>query len=287
MTPAPAPIAAVTVGAVDAAGATEGASPPVRIHVGTSGWHYEHWRGPFYPPALLPSQWLAFYAAHFRTVEINSSFYRLPTPAAVRAWSAETPPGFLFSVKASRFITHMKKLKDPDATCPPFLDVAQGLGEKLGPVLFQLPPRWHADTQRLESFLAEWPRELPCAFEFRDPDWHRPEILEILRRHNAAFCVFDLGGVTTPLELTADFAYLRLHGPGAPYCGRYGHAALETWADRIRRFEGVKAVYVYFDNDQAGHAVADAMELRELLGDATFSAGGGYRATAGDRLEER
>jgi len=236
----------------------------VRVHIGTSGWVYPHWRRRFYPAGLPEPEWLAFYAAHFGSVEVNRSFYRLPSAGNFAAWRDETPEGFVFAVKASRYITHMKKLKDPGETLPPLLEAAAGLGGKLGPLLFQLPPRWHVDEERLRSFLKSLPQGLRAAFELRDPSWHTQAIADLLAESNAAFCVYDLGGVESPRRVTADFAYVRLHGPGEPYCGRYGTAALSDWAGWLKRQE-VDAAYVYFDNDQAAYAVRDALELKEML----------------------
>jgi uncharacterized protein YecE (DUF72 family) len=236
-----------------------------RFFIGTSGWHYGHWRDVFYPEGLPPERWLAYYARHFNTVEINRSFYRLPEPAAVARWCECVPAGFRFALKASRFITHMKKLKEPRESLKAFSEVAAGLGMRLGPVLFQLPPHWRVDPARLAAFLAALPRNWRCAFELRDPSWHCEEVYAALRRHNAAFCIFDLGGFTSPLELTADFAYLRLHGPGEPYAGRYGRRRLRDWAAAIQGWKGQGEVHAYFDNDEAGFAVQDALELRRLL----------------------
>lgn len=236
----------------------------MQFHIGTSGWVYPHWRGHFYPEGLAEPDWLAFYARHLDSVEINRSFYRLPARANFAAWRAGTPEGFVFAVKASRFITHMKKLKEPEATLPPLLEAAAGLDGKLGPLLFQLPPRWHVNPERLRTFLQTLPMGIRAAFELRDPSWHTQEILDLLAEHNAAFCVYDIGGIASPRAVTADFAYLRLHGPGAPYCGRYGTAALTEWADWLRQ-QRVETAYAYFDNDQAAHAVRDAMELKEML----------------------
>lgn len=236
-----------------------------RYFIGTSGWHYAHWRGVFYPEGLAAEQWLGFYARHFNTVEINSSFYRLPAPETLARWRGDAPPGFRFAVKASRFITHMKKLKDPESSLADFRRVVGGLGPRAGPVLFQLPPRWRVDAGRLAAFLGALPRDWRCAFELRDPSWHCPEVYALLRRHRAAFCVFDLGGFTAPLELTADFGYLRLHGPAEAYAGRYGIRRLRAWAAAIRGWRAAREVYVYFDNDEAGYAVADALELKGLL----------------------
>jgi len=237
------------------------------ILIGTSGWHYPHWRGVFYPESLLASEWLGFYGRHFDTVEVNYSYYHLPTLKAVHDWTVATPPGFSFAVKASRYITHMKKLKDPGTSIAALLPVVEGFSGKRGPVLFQLPPRWGADPQRLEAFLDAWPAAIPCAFEFRDPDWHCEAVYAVLRRHHAAFCVFDLGGFRSPFRVTADFVYLRLHGPVASYGGRYGTEALREWAVRLKDREGAKTVYVYFNNDQAGAAVVDALELKDILGE--------------------
>jgi len=238
------------------------------IHIGTSGWHYAHWRGPFYPDDLAPRHWLEFYARRFDTVEINNSFYRLPSPGALRAWTRGTPHTFRFAIKASRYITHMKKLTDPVPSLKAFLAVVEGLGGKAGPALFQLPPRWRCNPERLAAFLRALPRRLPCAFELRDPSWHDPEIYRLLRRHNAAFCIFDLAGFTAPFELTADFAYIRLHGPAGAYRGCYGKKQLQGWARRIRSWKDLKRVYVYFDNDQAGYAPGNALELKALLAKA-------------------
>jgi len=236
----------------------------VRTHIGTSGWVYPHWRGAFYPPDMPEAEWLAFYSAQLRSVEINRSFYRLPTRESFVAWREATPRDFVFAVKASRYITHMKKLKEPERTLSPLLDAASGLGDKLGPLLFQLPPSWHADMPRLRDFLQMLPRTVRAAFELRDPSWHRADVFDLLAEFNAAFCVYELGGFQSPRVLTADFAYVRLHGPGAPYCGRYGTAALHDWAQWLGAAR-VKAAYVYFDNDEAAYAVRDAIELQTLF----------------------
>ncbi|HEY3351658.1 MAG TPA: DUF72 domain-containing protein [Polyangia bacterium] len=234
--------------------------------VGTSGWHYPHWRGPFYPPDLPVAQLLAFYAARFDTVEVNNFFYRLPTLKAVDAWRDGTPPGFLFAIKGSRFLTHMKKLKDPAEGLGRMLPVCEELGQKLGPILFQLPPRWGKDAGRLDEFLAALPRTHRYAFELRDPSWHASDVLAVLRRHAAAFCQWELAGVQSPLEITADIAYVRLHGPGGPYQGSYSRGRLATWAKRIRAWEReLRGIYIYFDNDQAGYAAHDAQALRRML----------------------
>jgi uncharacterized protein YecE (DUF72 family) len=237
------------------------------VRVGTSGWHYKHWRGPFYPEPMPPRDMLAFYSRHFDSVEINNSFYRLPTAAAVEEWREATPEGFCFAVKGSRFLTHMKKLKDPEAGLARFLPPVEGLGEKLGPILFQLPPRWRVDEGRLAAFLGALPACHRYSFELRDPSWHTRTVYDLLGRHNAAFCVYDIGGFQSPVVITADFTYVRLHGPLAEkYQGSYGAYALDAWAARVREWRReLKSVYFYFDNDIGGHAVQDALLLRSML----------------------
>ena len=237
-----------------------------RIHVGTSGWHYGHWVGPFYPEGLASDARLAHYAQTFAAVELNNSFYQLPDAASLEAWCDATQPGFLFACKASRYITHMKKLKDPDASTPKFFAAVDALGAKLGPILFQLPPRWRAAPERLDAFLAALPAGHRYAFEFRDASWWSEEVEAILRAHGAAFCAFDLEGRQSPLPVTADFVYLRLHGPDGAYQGSYDDAALERWAAWLggRRDEG-RDVFCFFDNDEAGYAPADAARLQAML----------------------
>lgn len=236
--------------------------------IGTSGWHYRHWQGRYYPDDLSPVRWLGYYAREFDSVEINASFYRLPTRAAVRAWRAAVPSNFRFALKASRTITHFKKLRAPRTSLRPLLGVARALGGQCGPLLFQLPPRWGCNAARLESFLAALPRGHEYAFELRDPGWHQPRVYTLLRRHNAAFCIYQLAGFESPHVITADYAYVRLHGPAAQaYGGSYTDAALAAWAAEIRGWRRLKRVYVYFDNDEAGYAVRNARTLRRLLAD--------------------
>ncbi len=234
--------------------------------IGTSGWHYDHWVGPFYPTGLDRKAWLDFYAQHFQTAEINNTFYQLPTDHAVDEWRRQAPSGFVFACKASRYITHMKKLKDPAASVPRFFDALRPLGRKRGPTLFQLPPHWRVDLQRLTDFLEASPVAGRCAFEFREETWWTREVYDVLSRHNATFCEFELSGKRSPSVTTADFHYVRLHGPGGPYQGQYDGRTLAGWA---RRFEKWLAkghdVYCYFDNDQAGYAPQDALRLQEML----------------------
>jgi uncharacterized protein YecE (DUF72 family) len=237
----------------------------VAIHIGTSGWHYKHWKGPFYPPDLPASRWLDFYTAHFDTVELNNTFYRLPPPTAAGMWRDSTPPGFRFAVKGSRFLTHMKKLKDPEPGIAKFFERIDPLGPKLGPVVFQLPPFWDVDPGRLDAFLQALPPGPKYAFELRNPTWHTDEVLRILRCHNAAFCIFEIAGFRTGFPITADFTYVRLHGPDGAYQGSYSHEQLAAWAGRIRDWQrDLHDIYLYFDNDQAAFAVDNALTLKRL-----------------------
>lgn len=240
---------------------------PGKVHIGTSGWHYHHWRGPFYPPDMPPDEMLSFYANRFATVEINNSFYRLPSAAAVAAWTRQVPENFIFAPKASRYTTHVKRLKDAPASFEKYFPRIKPLGKKLGPILFQTPPHFVPDVARLESFVTVLPRQYRYAFEFRDPRWFCDDVRKVLSTHECAFCIFDIGGLQSPQWLTADFAYLRLHGPGRKYQGSYDDAALRNWAKLIRGFVRKNAdVYCYFDNDEKGFAPQDALRLRKILG---------------------
>lgn len=208
-----------------------------------------------------------FYARHFNTVEINNSFYRLPTAKTFDAWRESAPRNFVYAVKASRFITHMKKLKDPKPSSEKFFLVADRLEKKLGPILFQLPPRWKLNLDRLAEFLEALPREHRYAFEFRDESWLVPEMFRLLTKYKAAFCIHDFADMKMPEEITADFAYVRFHGPtSAKYWGSYSDGQLRVWAERIDGWRGkLSAVYVYFNNDPQGAAVRNALTLKELV----------------------
>ena len=206
---------------------------------------------------------LEHYLKYFDTVELNNTFYRLPGEPALRAWREQTPANFRFAVKGSRFITHMKKLKDPEASIERFFQRIDILGGKAGPVLFQLPPGWPVDTERLERFLAVLPRHYRYAFEFRNETWNSEETLAILRRYQAAYCIFDLAGYQTPLITTADLVYVRLHGPGGKYQGDYPTSTLSEWAKRLAEWsKDRREVWVYFDNDDSGYAPKNALELK-------------------------
>ncbi len=210
---------------------------------------------------------LDFYLQHFDTVELNNSFYRLPTAEAFDCWREATPDNFIFAVKASRFITHNKKLKDPEHALDNLLPRAAHLGPKVGPILFQLPPHWRVNPERLKNLLAILPHDLRYAFEFRELSWISTSIISILKKFNAAFCIYELAGYHSPLHVTADFAYIRLHGPEmGKYQGSYSNQRLRTWARQIEYWaKNLKAIYVYFDNDQAGYAAANALSLKRMV----------------------
>lgn len=212
---------------------------------------------------------LGFYVRHFQTVEVNNSFYQLPSRQTFKAWHDQTPIGFIFAVKASRYITHMKKLRDPEPATEKFFKHVRGLGKKTGPVLFQLPPHWHSNRDRLQAFLDTLPGGYRYAFEFRDPTWFNAEVRDLLNKHHAALCVYDLAGQQSPRELTAKFAYLRLHGPAEQkYSGRYTRPQLRQWLNLCAEWmeSGARRVFVYFDNDQSGYAALNAMEMQEMAG---------------------
>ncbi len=238
-----------------------------RAWIGTSGWVYQDWRGRFYPGDLRQSQWFAYYARHFDTVEINNSFYRLPGEDVFDAWAGQAPPGFLYAVKANRYLTHVRRLIDPADPLERFLSRARRLGPSLGPVLYQLPPRWRPNLPRLAEFGALLPRDLLSVFEFRDPSWFAPEVYEILRTQGHSFCIFDMPNLPCPLEITAPAVYVRFHGSGTLYGGSYEDGVLRVWADRIRAWVASgHDVYVYFNNDMLAVAVRNAITLKEMVG---------------------
>ena len=233
------------------------------ITIGTSGWVYPHWKGLFYPSDLKEKECFTYYAARFPTVEINNSFYRLPAEQTFRNWRAQAPPGFCYAVKASRYITHLKRLKDPKEPVALFWSRARLLGETLGPVLFQLPPRFPSDPQRLDAFLKTLPPEIKPAFEFRDLSWETDEVFGLLDAAGAAFVYADRPSARVPDVVTGGWAYIRFH-QGAKLHPGYPARKLERWAGRIASLNA-KDVFVYFNNDTLGAAIRDAQKLSELL----------------------
>lgn len=238
------------------------------IRIGTAGWHYKHWVGNFYPQKFPASKMLAYYYERFDTVEINNSFYMLPKIETLSTWRETTPPDFEFAIKASRFLTHNKKLKEPENALNSFLPRAEALEEKLGPILFQLPPKWGINVERLSAFLETLPTYHRYTFEFREPSWLTDRVYELLRKQNAAFCIYELAGFHSPIEITADWAYIRLHGPGGKYQGSYSDKVLQQWAERIADWSRkLRNIYIYFDNDQAGYAAFNALALKKMVED--------------------
>ncbi len=237
-----------------------------KIHIGTSGWQYDHWTDNFYPGDLKNDEKLDFYADRLDSVEVNNSFYNLPKKETLKNWRKTVPSDFVFSVKASRYITHMKKLNDPEESTNRFLTRIKELGSKLGPVLFQLPPNWKANRERLSDFLSLLPKHVRPVMEFREESWFDNDVYDILRDANAAMCVYDLEKEKTPNAVTADFVYIRLHGPEEEaYRGKYNKQALSGWAGAISiwRDRGLD-VFCYFNNDDSGFAVENALDLREM-----------------------
>ncbi len=239
-----------------------------RLLVGTSGFVYPHWRRIFYPEGLPSKRWLFWYAQIFATVELNNTFYRLPTKEAVDKWREGTPRGFVFAVKGSRFLTHMKRLTETGQGVTRFFDPVKRLGDKLGPVLWQLPPQMtKPDPERLDRFLSHLPRRVRHAFEFRSEGWYVDEVCDVLDRHYAAFVEHDHVQRAPPRH-TGGFRYLRFHGASAPYSGRYGRIGLAAHArDLVAWRRRGRDAYVYFNNDIGGHAVLDALDLLDLIGE--------------------
>lgn len=243
-----------------------------RCSIGTSGWNYPHWSGLFYPRELKPGAWFQHYAKFFDTVEVNNTFYRLPAPEVFVRWGKDAPSGFCFALKASRFITHVKRLLEPERSAAEFLKRAAGLKNKLGPILFQMPPSGRVNLPRLRLFLEFLIRQrilpnLRVTLEIREPSWLAPEVLASLEKANVALCLADWPDLPVEGPLTADFVYIRRHGSGSLYGGSYPRTHLRREEDRIQGWlsEG-RSVYIYFNNDANAHAVANALTLKELLG---------------------
>jgi uncharacterized protein YecE (DUF72 family) len=239
-----------------------------RVLVGTSGWVYPHWRRIFYPEGVPARLWLAYYSTIFATVELNNTFYMLPPHDAVERWREDTPEGFVFACKGSRFLTHMKRLTDHETGLDRYFDRVDRLGIKQGPILWQLPPQMsRPDPGRLDAFLAAQPEGTRQVFEFRHAGWYVPEVLAVLDKHGCALCEHDLVDEAIPRP-TGSFRYLRFHGKTGKYRGRYGAERLRRVARELRDWGG--EAYVYFNNDGHGHAVWDALELIAALGDEAY-----------------
>lgn len=253
-----------------------------KAFIGTSGWVYPHWQGIFYPKDLPEKNWLSFYSRIFKSVEINSSFYHSMSKKVYEGWREKTPDDFVFAVKGSRFITHVKKLKDCHQPLKKFLDETSGLGQKRGVILFQLPPRLKADIKRLEAFLVSClqltvdgnkksANSQPSAvnrfaFEFRDESWLKDPVLAILNKYNAALCIQDSPSWPSCEAVTADFVYLRFHGGRLLYTSSYSQKELKSWALKIRQWlnQGLD-VFAYFNNDAMGYAIENAQAITKSL----------------------
>jgi uncharacterized protein YecE (DUF72 family) len=237
------------------------------VRIGCSGWNYGHWRERVYPKGLPPRRWLEHYATLFDTVEVNNTFYRLPTRAAVAGWVEGSPPGFVFAAKASRYLTHIKRLTDLDRGAQRFYEQLEPLVEspKMGPVLWQLPANFHRNDERLADALEALPRGRHC-FEFRHASWFVPEVYELLRAHDAALVIGD--SPQRPFqahELTADWTFVRFHHGSRGRNGNYSDRELEEWAERVDAWRRRVDVYAYFNNDWEGYAVKNGVRLKELL----------------------
>jgi len=254
------------VGHASVSDGTGGGAPTApSARVGCSGWQYKHWRSTFYPADLPASQWFAYYASQFDTVEINNTFYRLPEASTFAAWRKQATPGFLYAVKASLFLTHMKKLKDPAEPIHRLFQRAQRLQRTFGPILYQLPPHWPADIERLSAFVRALPKRRQHVIEFREPSWYNDEVFELLERKGIALCLHDMAGSGTGKVALGPFVYVRFHGP-AKYTGRYDDRVLGGWGEWLaaQMREG-RQVFAYFNNDAAGHAPTDAIRLRRAI----------------------
>ncbi|MBW1740927.1 MAG: DUF72 domain-containing protein [Deltaproteobacteria bacterium] len=235
------------------------------IRIGTSGWSYPHWQERFYPADWPKSRWLEYYTEHFDTVELNATFYQLPKPKTFENWKARTPDHFLWALKANKYITHTKRLKKPDEPLERFYTAASGLKEKLGPILFQLPPSLSFDEREFEAFCQSLDPYQRHTLEVRHPSWINDRLFAILKKYNLAFCIADTAGRYPYYEVvTADFVYIRLHGSKKLYASDYSEEELQAWAQKIK--EWGKDVYLYFDNDFEGYAVKNAKRLKEILG---------------------
>jgi uncharacterized protein YecE (DUF72 family) len=236
------------------------------VRIGTSGWHYGSWWGPFFPQDLKKKDALRYYGSQFSATELNAPFYRTPTVEAVRGWVEQTPDDFLFAWKASKFITHWKRLSERSENSIELLESRlKLLGRKAGPVLFQLPPRFEANRERLAAFLEMLPKRRRYVFEFRHPSWYDDAILDVLRERNVALCISDHHHAPAPWVATATHVYLRPHGPGGRYQGSYGDETFRDWARHIARWRRQgRDVFCFFDNDQKSAAPLDARRLAAL-----------------------
>jgi len=236
------------------------------LHIGTSGWSYKHWRNTFYPENLKVKDQFSYYINNFNSVEINNTFYGMPADETFQNWESQVPEDFRYVIKANRFITHIKKLHDPEDSLLIFMEKVKFLEHKLGAILFQLPPTLQVNLRLLEDFLMALSTKNRYVFEFRNSTWYLPEVYQLLEKYNCAFCIYELAGHVSPIEVTADFVYVRLHGPtSVKYQGSYSDETLQEWADQCHKWLETKDVFVYFDNDEKGYAAFNALQLKKIM----------------------
>ncbi|RJR30955.1 DUF72 domain-containing protein [Candidatus Parcubacteria bacterium] len=237
-----------------------------RIHIGTSGWSYNHWKKVFYPVNFAVQDWLRYYSLFFDTVEINNTFYVLPEKNSFFRWRKTVNKDFVFAVKASRYITHIKRLKTPDKATRLFWQRVKFLKDNLGPILFQLPPGFKKDTERFKKFIHTLPKGIKAVIEFRNREWFCREVKNVLAESNTGFCIYNGLGFTAPLWVTSSMVYIRLHGPKKMYRGNYSPKELILWSKRIKKWsKDGKEVYCYFNNDYKGYAVKNALNLKSRI----------------------
>lgn len=236
------------------------------VLIGTSGWSYKQWSGIFYPDNIKEKDFLKYYSEYFDTVEVNSSFYHTLNDKTIENWVKEVHDNFKFAVKADRYITHMKKLLDPDETIPSFMSTIKPFKDKVGPILFQLPPSFGINIKRLKDFIKVLSKKNKYVFEFRNKDWFTDEIYDVLKKHNIALCIYNLNGYQSPLDVTADFVYIRMHGTLGIGSGKYSDEDIDNLAQDIEKYISQnKTIYCYFNNDGSGYAVENANELKKKL----------------------
>lgn len=236
------------------------------IRIGTSGWYYEHWKGLFYPEDIPKSGWFEYYARHFDTVEINNTFYHLPKKKSVLKWQQIAPGNFVYAVKTSRYITHIQKLRDTSESLERFFEIIELLELKLGPVLYQLPPSLHFDSERLVTFLKLLPKNKAAVFEFRHKSWYCDDTYELLEKFGAGFCIHDMPGKESPRVITSDIIYVRFHGTTGRYSGSYPESQLNQWAKWLKeQNKTIRKIYIYFNNDTHGHAIKNAKQLKQIM----------------------
>ncbi len=235
-----------------------------KFYIGTSGWHYGHWKNIFYPKSLKKANWLEFYSKFFNAVEINKTFYSTPGRNEINTWEKLSPKQFIFAIKMNKYITHIKKLKTDSDYLKAFLNIVKGLKNKRGPILIQLPPFLKFNYDRLLYFAKSLPKGFKYAIEFRNNGWFCEEVYKILKKYNICMCIHDYPNINCPKKITSNFAYIRFHGYKKLYGGIYPEKELITWKDFFKS-SNLKSIYVFFNNDEKAYAVKNALYLKEIL----------------------